>query len=312
MWNFQLRCFELEYLFGYVLETRCVLCGYDATVFPANAGYARQSILAVAAILGMSPSNCCHYQVPIYQSQTTVPAMVKHRRLIEDQLIASKLSIVNSIQLLFCKEDSSARDQRALSQPAVALLHTNFSESPWHSSRALVEGKVGPVPLLPVAQFLGYDDTSRPGASARVEQILDSSLLCCQVPLCVLCFNVSFLFCFCFHWVHLACISTRKGVQCHKQILEGYMAGMDIKPEDRFIFVDLVPNRRGIVWRQHVFAYRLIAIISVCCDPTLPHEVSRIGSVVPNPIPVYLQHRALVFAQQVCRIWEGCCGDPLG
>ena len=61
----------------------------------------------------------------------------------------------------------------ACAQPAVhRLVHGNFPDSSWLASRVLVEGKLGPVPLLPFNQFLGYDDTTRPGASARVEQML--------------------------------------------------------------------------------------------------------------------------------------------
>ena len=37
----------------------------------------------------------------------------------------------------------------------------------------------------------------------------------------------------------------RKGVECHKQILRGYLAGMGLKPDDRVIVCDLLPNRRG-------------------------------------------------------------------
>ena len=156
-----------------MLNARFVLCAYDATVFPANAAYVRNSIGALASILGMGPNSCGHYQVTVMQSQTTMPAMVKHRRLIEDQLIGNKISIVNAFQLLFQKDESaSSRDQRALSQPCIGLLHSNFPDSAWLSSRVLVEGKLGPVPLLAFAQFQGYDDVTRPGASARVEQTL--------------------------------------------------------------------------------------------------------------------------------------------
>ena len=156
----------------FVTHLRLVLCGYDATVFPSNATYVRQSITALATILGMGSDYCGHYQAPVFQSQTTMSAMIKHRRLIEDQMISNKLSIVNSFQLLYSKEESTARDTRALSQQCIGLVHANFPESSWLASRALVEGKLGPVPLLPFAQFLGYDDTTRPGASARVEQML--------------------------------------------------------------------------------------------------------------------------------------------
>ena len=221
---------------------RLVLCGYDATVFPSNATYVRQSITALATILGMGSDFCGHYQVPVFQSQTTMSAMVKHRRLIEDQLIANKLSIVNSFQLLYSKEESTARDTRALSQQCIGLVHGNFPESSWLASRVLVEGKLGPVPLLPFNQFLGYDDTTRPGASARVEQMLSRMFQ----TACVL-FTFVFLGEACSRHVWVNQMPVRKGLEAHKQVLQGFMSGMDFRADDRLLFVDLVPNRLCIL-----------------------------------------------------------------
>ena len=36
-----------------------------------------------------------------------------------------------------------------------------------------MEGRVGPVALLRVRDFVGFDDLTKPGAAARVEQSLD-------------------------------------------------------------------------------------------------------------------------------------------
>ena len=35
----------------------------------------------------------------------------------------------------------------------------------------------------------------------------------------------------------------RKGIPVHSGIVDGIMKGMNIKPEDRIIFVDIIPNR---------------------------------------------------------------------
>lgn len=35
----------------------------------------------------------------------------------------------------------------------------------------------------------------------------------------------------------------RKGLQCHLDILESYMAGLDLTDQDNVIFLDVMPNR---------------------------------------------------------------------
>lgn len=37
----------------------------------------------------------------------------------------------------------------------------------------------------------------------------------------------------------------RKGVKAHQGVLEAYVKGMDVKDTDRFIVIDLIPNRLG-------------------------------------------------------------------
>lgn len=144
---------------------------YDATIFPSNATYVRQSGLTAANVLAMSGSNFCHAQFPALQAQTSVAALVKHRRLLEDQFFRSNLNIVNGAQLLFTKPESG-RDSRGLSQPCLAMFHNNFDSPQWLSSVPIKEGKLGPVSLIKFSDFIGFDDTNRPSAQARVEQML--------------------------------------------------------------------------------------------------------------------------------------------
>lgn len=35
----------------------------------------------------------------------------------------------------------------------------------------------------------------------------------------------------------------RKGIECHKKILQSYLKNMNIKPEDRVLVCDVLPNR---------------------------------------------------------------------
>ena len=160
---------------------RYVMCTYDATVFPANATHVRQSGVAMANLLAMSASTFCHTQHPQIQAQTNMGAVIKHRRLVEDQSMRASLHVGNLVTLLFSKPEGSGRDARALSQPCVALVHQNFENNAWLKSDPIKEGKLGPVPLIPFNEFIGYDETTRPGAGARVEQILSSDLEVCFV-----------------------------------------------------------------------------------------------------------------------------------
>ena len=146
---------------------------FDTTVFPANSLYVKSAQHAVASILSMGSTSMCHMQLPMMQSQTTTSALLTHKRLLEDQFMKANLNITNHVQLLFKKEDSTAADRRALSQCCLALTHNNFPQNEWvQSCTAVKSGCLGPVSLLRYNDFLGYDETTRPGASARVEQTL--------------------------------------------------------------------------------------------------------------------------------------------
>lgn len=152
------------------------MCTYDCTVFPSNATYVRQTGLCASNILSLSSGAFCHLQFPVYQPQTSASAVLKHRRILEDQFMRSNLNILLPVQLLFSKAEGGARDNRSLNQPCLALLHNNFEASEWQRSEPVQQGKIGPVPLLRFSDFLGYDDTTRPSSQGRVEQILAMAL----------------------------------------------------------------------------------------------------------------------------------------
>ena len=126
----------------------------------------------VTNILAMSSANVAWVQYPTLQSQTSLQAMMKHKHALENMFLKDRLSCQYAIQILYAKPESSARDQRSLSQQGVALFNGNFSDSIFLDSSAVKEGKVGPCPLLRVADFVGFDEETRPGPSARVEQML--------------------------------------------------------------------------------------------------------------------------------------------
>ena len=142
-------------------------------MFPANGNYVAGAVKTLATILSMGGNHIGFVQYPVTQSQTTPTAMLKHRHQLENNFVKAGLSMVNALQILYTKDASTARDGRALWQSGQAVFHTHFSEHVLQeSSTAVKEGKLGPCPLAKFADFLGYDETQKPGASARVEQKL--------------------------------------------------------------------------------------------------------------------------------------------
>lgn len=121
----------------------------------------------------MSASHVGFVQYPQMQSQTTPQALLKHKHLLEMNIVKQGLTCHHSVQILYSKPESTAADKRPLSQPAMATFHGTFQDPAFLASNAIREGKVGPRPLLRVADFIGFDDETRPSPSARIEQNLD-------------------------------------------------------------------------------------------------------------------------------------------
>ena len=150
-----------------------MICCLDATVFPANASYMSNANKTFSALLSMTSNAVGIVLMPVYQTQTTPGALLKHKHLLETNLMNAGLSTHHTIQVLFAKPDSSAKDARALCQTAIACFHTHVSEHAFTSSVAIREGKLGPCNLAKISDFIGYDgELSKPGAAARVEQLL--------------------------------------------------------------------------------------------------------------------------------------------
>ena len=144
-------------------------------MFPANGPHLQAAVQTLTTLLSMSSNMIGFVLYPQFQSQTTANALVKRKHLLDNSLVKGGVTLVNHVQVLFSKPDSTARDNRPLPQPAMACFHTHFAQNEFQQkSVAVRQGKLGPCPLLRIADFLGYDgDLAKPGASARVEQNLD-------------------------------------------------------------------------------------------------------------------------------------------
>lgn len=115
--------------------------------------------------------------MPVFQTQTAETALMKHRRSIEDGLMKSSINLTNEVAILFEKPEG-VRDGRPMSQPARVAIHTNYVQtSPFLESDAVQTARCGPCQLIKISDFIGFDPDSRPGASARVEQSLNFSVL---------------------------------------------------------------------------------------------------------------------------------------
>ena len=92
-----------------------------------------------------------------------------------------------NIGLVFTKPESTARDSRMPTQQIRGCTHSNFNNvsTPFSESAAVKTGLVGPLPLIKIADLVGFDDATRPGPSQRTEQQLieyfGQNFSCCKI-----------------------------------------------------------------------------------------------------------------------------------
>ena len=90
-------------------------------------------------------------------------------------MLNSKQNLSREVVILFSKPDSNSQDGRNMAQGAILTVHQQYhNETPWDASSAVEDGRLGPCDLVKVSDLIGYDDATRPGASARAEQKLGS------------------------------------------------------------------------------------------------------------------------------------------
>lgn len=210
----------------------------------------------MSQVLTMSSTYFGWVQCPVLQSQTTLPALVKHQHILDNSLLKNSLNFGSNIGLVFTKPESTARDSRNPTQQIRGCTHSNFNnETPFSESAAVKTGLVGPLPLIKIADLIGFDDATRPGPSQRTEQQLieyfGQNFSCCKF------FELSPVQIFSRRLQLLS--RPRKGIPLHAGLVDGILAGMGIKPDDRVIFIDILPNRQGCV---HSRFYFVISIFS--------------------------------------------------
>ena len=99
---------QLSY-FGF----RYTVCCVDATVWPSDAQYVAECLDLVNNVCSMGQTNVGHVQVPLYHSGTTVSALLKHRRKLEDCLLKADMDITNTLTGLCEREREGNHGQTA-------------------------------------------------------------------------------------------------------------------------------------------------------------------------------------------------------
>ncbi|CAK9105767.1 Uncharacterized protein SCF082_LOCUS49288, partial [Durusdinium trenchii] len=153
---------------GNTTGTTHVICSIDATLWPASNQYMLDSVSLMQNVCALGPQNVGLVQNPVFHAGTTMQALVKHSRRLEDALMKSELDITQRVTLLFQKEAArQGSDKRPLTQVAVSPVASKACK--WSDCEVHQTGLVGPLPLVRVSDMEGYDPENglRPGAGAR-------------------------------------------------------------------------------------------------------------------------------------------------
>ena len=180
-------------------ELRYALALFDCCVWPSNSGYLQACTQAFHALLALSPKHAGHLQIPLPQAQTHAAAVLKHRRTLEDSLVSRELDIMRPVSLMFDKAGLPAGDKREPWHPCLFVTNSNHeSSNAWCESAVAQQRSIGPCQLIRVADMLGFDSETRPGASSRTEQFLVFSwslLSSLQLGVLGLCSGILWLVC---------------------------------------------------------------------------------------------------------------------
>lgn len=124
-------------------------------------------------VVSLSNANLGFVQQPQFHQATSMGALLKHKRKLEDIILKAELDMTQAVTLMFTKESArQGADKRPQTQPCFALYAGRSSK--WQDSEAMQTGLLGPLALISSTEMLGYDPESgsRPGPAARLEQRL--------------------------------------------------------------------------------------------------------------------------------------------
>ena len=148
---------------------RHILALVDGTVLPANASAVQNALNTLATVLSLSVNNVGHVQLPVPHSNTTPSAVLKHRRTIEDGLMASDVDVTQTVALHFSPpSDARSSDRRNNIQTCIFAAPTSTTKQCAWTAPSLI----GPLSLIKTSEMIGYDADARPGPTVRTEQNL--------------------------------------------------------------------------------------------------------------------------------------------
>ena len=140
----------------------------------------------LASLIASSSGSLGHVQLPMSHRAMAPSTATKNRRTVEDLLLKQKLSVDNHLVLLFDRPaEGNSSDRRSLVQCCLMTPSGASSASVWQNSQAMQDGRIGPLPLIRVADMVGFDETNRPSPSARIEQLLVQKSCVCVSCVCV-------------------------------------------------------------------------------------------------------------------------------
>lgn len=157
---------------------RYIVAAIDATVWSQNENVT--DMIQMLANVCSTGSTCIEFiQLPLFHTQTTLPALLKRKRLIEDTLLKFDVDFTTGLTLLFQKDSTRAStDKRTPSQPCLVCAVGKAGNKWLEQSQPLQTGILGPFAVCAVSDMIGYDSDQKPGAAARAEQI--HMLNCCK------------------------------------------------------------------------------------------------------------------------------------
>ena len=111
--------------------------------------------------------------MPVHHGQTVATALLKHTRHLQDSCLTAGLDITNQVSIYFDQNSQQHQgDKRRLMHPCHFLSSTSHENCFWMDSAPVQTGIIGPCRLIRVQDMIGYDQDTRPGAAARLEQML--------------------------------------------------------------------------------------------------------------------------------------------
>ena len=140
----------------------------DVTVFPSNVTMVNGALETMGLLLNMSIHTVGHVQMPFPHTNTLPQTIVKHRRLVEDNLMnAQKVDVSQTVALhIRAPEDGHAADKRGGVQNCL------FATADAAATKWVCPQVIGPCSLVRVRDMIGYSEEARFGVTQRTEQIL--------------------------------------------------------------------------------------------------------------------------------------------